>query len=57
MTRSRRVDASGPVQVYEATDVVGESTLAAYHAAEAWLVHPTDEREQREETPPPPRCI
>jgi sulfate permease, SulP family len=37
MTRTRRVDASGPVHVHEATDVVGESTLAAYHAAEAWL--------------------
>lgn len=38
IARARRVDLTGPVRVYEATDVVGESTLAAYHAAEAWLV-------------------
>lgn len=52
MTRSRHLDATGPVQVYEATDVVGASTLAAYHAAEAWLVNAADERERRGEPPP-----
>jgi hypothetical protein len=29
--------------VYEATDVIGQSTLAAFHDAEGWLVHPTGE--------------
>ncbi|NUT47365.1 MAG: SulP family inorganic anion transporter [Saccharothrix sp.] len=29
---------SGPVRVFESTEVVGQSTLAAHHDAEAWLV-------------------
>jgi hypothetical protein len=28
----------GPVRVFEATKIVGESTLSAYLDAEAWLV-------------------
>jgi SulP family sulfate permease len=40
ISRVGRLDVSGPVRVYEATDVIGESTLAAFHAAEGWLVHP-----------------
>lgn len=52
MTRSGRIDTSGPVTVYEATDVVGESTLAAYHEGEAWLVHPSDDLGSQEGTPP-----
>jgi SulP family sulfate permease len=42
IARNSRVDMTGPVRVYEATDVIGESTLAAYHAAEAWLVRSVD---------------
>jgi len=37
MTRSR-MDANGPLRAYPATEVVGESTLGAYQAAEAWLI-------------------
>jgi sulfate permease, SulP family len=40
IARTGRVAVTGPVRVYEATDVVGESTLGAYHAAEAWLLRP-----------------
>ncbi|MBB5803319.1 SulP family sulfate permease [Saccharothrix ecbatanensis] len=29
---------SGPVRVFESTDLIGQSTLAAYRDAEAWLV-------------------
>jgi SulP family sulfate permease len=52
MTRSGRLDASGPVQVYDATDVVDESTLAAYHAAEAWVIRTATEQERPSEMPP-----
>jgi SulP family sulfate permease len=53
MTRSRPLDPSGPVQVFDATEVVGESTLAAYRAAETWLIQTT--REQgRPNGPTPP---
>ena len=41
MTRNRRVPASGEVKVFEATEFVGESSLEAYHAAEAWLAERT----------------
>jgi sulfate permease, SulP family len=53
MTRSRRLDPSGPVQVFDATDVVGESTLAAYRAAETWLTEATREEDRSSESPPP----
>ena len=33
---------SGPVPVFDATDVVGQSTPAAYHDAEAWLIEHDD---------------
>jgi SulP family sulfate permease len=36
IARTGRVDVTGPVRVYEATD--RRATLAAYHAAEAWLI-------------------
>jgi len=52
MTRSRGLDASGPVKIYDATDVVGESTLAAYHAAEAWVIRSTRGQERPSELPP-----
>ena len=35
--------ASGPVQAYEATPVLGESTRAAYEDAEQWLVGHSDD--------------
>lgn len=41
ISRAGRVDVAGPVRVFEATDVIGQSTLAAFHAAEGWLVHST----------------
>jgi SulP family sulfate permease len=43
ISRVGRLDLTGPVRVYEATDVIGQSTLAAFHDAEGWLVHPTGE--------------
>jgi SulP family sulfate permease len=52
MTR-RRPDESGQVQVFDATDVVGESTLAAHRAAQAWLDRAAHEQE-RPGGPPPP---
>ncbi len=38
--RARRMDLTGPVSIFEATPVIGESTEAAYQAAETWLVGP-----------------
>jgi sulfate permease, SulP family len=41
MRRTGRVHVDGPVKVFEATDVIGESSMAAFHEAEAWVVrHP-----------------
>jgi sulfate permease, SulP family len=53
MTRSRRLDPSGPLQVFDATDVVGESTHAAYRAADAWLARTTREQERPSGLQPP----
>lgn len=41
-----RVEVSGPIRTVAATEVIGESTLAAVHAAEASLVEhrPTEPR-------------
>jgi SulP family sulfate permease len=36
--RTGRIDVHGPIGLYEATAVVGESSEAAVHDAEAWLV-------------------
>lgn len=36
--RAGHVQAHGPVQLVEATPVVGESSLAAFHEAETWLI-------------------
>jgi hypothetical protein len=42
LTRSGHLD--GPIRTFEATALVGESTLEAYLDAEAWLVkQPADE--------------
>ena len=41
MTRNRSLEASGPVKVYQATEVVGESTIDAYHDADAWVIRTT----------------
>lgn len=41
LQRTERVH--GPVRVFEATEIVGESTQAAYLDAEAWLVTPHGE--------------
>lgn len=38
MHRAGRIAADGPVRVFEATEVVGESTRHALADAEAWLV-------------------
>ena len=35
--RNRTVENSGDVRLFEATDVIGEASLAAYHHAEEWL--------------------
>jgi SulP family sulfate permease len=45
--RAGHFQAHGPVQLAEATPVVGESSLAAYHEAETWLIghRATDEPE------------
>jgi SulP family sulfate permease len=53
MTRSGRLDESGPIQVFDATDVVGESTLAAHRAAQAWVDQAIHEQE-RPSGPAPP---
>ena len=37
MLRNRTLDRTGVVEVFEASEVVGEASLDAYHAAEAWL--------------------
>ncbi|WP_432875090.1 SulP family inorganic anion transporter [Kribbella sp. CA-245084] len=38
LRRTDRVDVSGPVQVFEASELVGESTEKALHEAETWAV-------------------
>jgi sulfate permease, SulP family len=38
---SQRLDLHGPVRLFDAVDRVGESTAAAYEAAEAWEVRAT----------------
>ncbi len=38
MRRSRRVEAAGKVEVYEATPRLGESTMEAFEDAEHWLI-------------------
>jgi hypothetical protein len=53
MTHSGRLDESGPIQVFDATDVVGESTLAAHRAAQAWVDQASHEQE-RPSGPAPP---
>ena len=42
MARTKRLDLTGPVRVFEATEVVGESTSEAYDSAEAWLIRHSD---------------
>jgi SulP family sulfate permease len=43
--RTHRVDLHGPVSIFEATSVVGESSLSAVRDAEAWLVRRGSEPE------------
>jgi sulfate permease, SulP family len=38
LRRTDRVDVSGPISVFEATELVGESTEHALHEAETWAV-------------------
>ena len=40
LRRTGRSGLHGPVRVFEATGVLGESSLAAYRDAEAWLIDP-----------------
>jgi SulP family sulfate permease len=37
MQRNRTVERQGVVEVFEATNIVGEASLDAYHAAQAWV--------------------
>ncbi|RZU11230.1 SulP family sulfate permease [Kribbella rubisoli] len=47
LRRTDRVDVSGPVQVFEASELVGESTAKALHEAETWAVdHRGDAKDQ-----------
>ena len=46
--RTGRVDLTGPVQLFGATEVVGGSTRAAYRAAQGWLVRHTSDRPDAE---------
>ncbi len=41
MQRNRTVPSAGDVEVFESTSAVGESSLAAYHAARAWVAGAT----------------
>ena len=48
--RTSKVTLSGPVKVFEATELVGESTQDAYRNAEAWIVtHHDDGTTDRDE--------
>jgi SulP family sulfate permease len=38
--RNRTVDKVGGVEIFEASDVIGESSLEGYHAAQRWLATP-----------------
>ena len=51
---NRTVEASGDVEIFEATDRIGESSFAAYRAAEAWLAG-LDDAEPPPPTPGPER--
>jgi SulP family sulfate permease len=44
--RSRKLDLSGPVRLYDATSIVGESTRKAFADATAWLVQAREEEER-----------
>jgi SulP family sulfate permease len=47
LRRTNRVDVSGPVTVFEAGELVGESTGKALHTAETWAVaHRTNTPDQ-----------
>ena len=48
MARTKRLDLTGPVRVFEATEVVGESTSEAYDSAEAWLIRHHDSPDDSE---------
>ena len=37
LRRNRTVERVGDVRIFEATEVIGESSLEAYHAAQAWI--------------------
>ena len=39
--RTGTIPADGPVKLYEASPVIGESSLAAFHDAQAWVCHTT----------------
>jgi SulP family sulfate permease len=53
MTRSRSLEAAGPVRVYQVTDNVGESTVDAYHDADVWLIRRAREQERPRGVIPP----
>ena len=53
MTRNRSLETSGPVKVYEATDLVGESTIDAYHDADSWLIRAAGVPERPVDLSPP----
>jgi SulP family sulfate permease len=47
LLRSHKLDLSGPVAIYEASDLIGESSRRAYADALAWTVN----KVKKEETP------
>jgi sulfate permease, SulP family len=50
MVRTGKLSLSGPVQIYEATPIVGESTREAYADAQTWLVSLSGEGAESKES-------
>jgi len=53
LNRTRTVGERSHVEVFEATDRVGESTLTAYEAAEEWLMRQSTQGEDAPAENPP----
>jgi SulP family sulfate permease len=51
VVRTGKLRLGGPVQAYEATPIVGQSTRKAYTDALTWLVDPSDKDSPDEEVP------
>jgi SulP family sulfate permease len=50
--RTRQLDLSGPVSVYAASAIQGESSQQAYADAMAWTLRPRDSTTDAQTTPP-----